>query len=216
MRMDVNVCVCWGIDTMSHMSEKDWPNFDEDVIGQVNVILDSDLESLRRMSEDKKNDLWQRITQNEATFENEYAARLPRDLLLNCRGKLRLAKLLLAAVAETKNEATRSPQAFGERELQLVENLEKFGIFEIMSAEEIADGVFRQGEIYNIVKNLFDGQYFDLDDLLDDPTIERNLKHALKSRYRQQLRRIEEGIQVCISKYGLLNVLERIRMKCER
>ncbi len=216
MRMDVNVCVCWGIDTMSHMSEKDWPSFDEDVIGMVNVILDSDLESLRRMSKDKRNDLWEQITQKEETFENEYTSRLPRDLRLNCRGKLRLAKLLLAAATETRSDTTISSQAFGEREIQLAENLEKFGVFEIMSAEEIADGIFRQGEIYNIVKNLFAGHYFNLDDLIDDPAIERNLKHALKSRYKQRLSRIEEGIQVCINKYGLLNVIERVRMKCER
>lgn len=198
---------------MSHMSKEDWPTFKEDVIRPVNIILDSDLEHLRRMAVAKRTDLWNQIERNHNMFEKEFVSRLPRDIMLNSRSKFSFAKLLLAAAAHVNNEESPITKSFNEKELALVENFERFNVFDILSIEEIVDRIARRGDIYGMVMEFYKGQYSDLDRLLDDPEIEKDLKYAFKYRYKKRLDRIVEGVQAYVGKYGPIMVVSQIEQK---
>jgi hypothetical protein len=198
---------------MSGMSREDWQQFEQKVIKPVNIILDGDLEQLRRMDEVKRIDLWNQIEHNQNIFEEEFATRLPRDVMLNSRSKFSFAKLLLATAAHVNNEESPITERFNEKELALVEEFEKFNVFDILSTEEIVDRIARRGDIYDLVMEFYKGQYSDLDRLLDDPGIPKDLKHAFNYRYKKRLDRILEGVQAYVGKYGPIIVVAQIEEK---
>jgi len=198
---------------MNNMSKEDWQRFDQVVMGPVKTVLSSDLEHLRRMDEIKRTELWNQIEHNQGVFEEEFANRLLRDEMLHSRSKFSFAKLLLAAAAHINNERSLITERFSEKELALVEKYEKFNVFDILSTDEIVDRIFRRGDIYQIVKEFYEGQYSDLDRLLDDPGIERDLRYAFKHYYEKRLDNIKKGVQAYVGKYGPILVVNQIEQK---
>ena len=198
---------------MDTMSQEDWKRFKQDIMRQVDFILDSDLEHLRRMDQAKRADLWNQIAGNQDTFESEFIMNLPRDIMLNSRSKFALAGLLLAAAAHSNSEEDALATRYNTKELALVENFEKFSVFDILSTDEIVERIFRRADIYELVRDFYEGQYADLDSLLDDPKIQRDLKYAFKFRYKTRLSKIAEGVQAYVGKYGPIIVVDQIEQK---
>jgi len=198
---------------MNNMSKEDWQRFDQVVMGPVKTVLSSDLEHLRRTDEIKRTELWNEIEHNQGVFEEEFANRLLEDVRLHSRSKFSFAKLLLAAAAHINNERSPITERFSEKELALVEKYEKFNVFDILSTDEIVDRIFRRGDIYQIVKEFYEGQYSDLDRLLDDPGIERDLRYAFKLYYEKRLDNIKKGVQAYVGKYGPIIMVNQIEQK---
>ncbi len=198
---------------MADMSGEDWKSFKDEVVRAVNAVLDSDLEQLRRRDEVKRIDLWNQIEHSQNVFDDEYSTRLPRDIAMDTRSKFALSKLLLAAAAHVNGEESPVINQFNEKELTLVENFEKFNVFDILSTQEIVDRIARRGDIYQLVKEFYEGQYSDLDALLDDPSIEKDLKYAFKDKYRKRLDGIVQGVQAYVGKYGPIMVVDQIEQK---
>lgn len=198
---------------MNHMSKEDWHRFNDNVIRPVNIVLDSDLEKLRRDDEVKRTDLWNQIEHNQNIFEDEFVTRLPRDIMLNARSKFAFAKLLLATAAHVNNEETSIVERFNNKELALVERFERFNVFDVLSIEAIVDRIYRKGDIYDMVMELYQSQYSDLDRILDDPEIEKDLKFAFNHRYGKRLNKIKEGVQAYVGQYGPIIVVTQIEQK---
>ncbi|MFC1926708.1 hypothetical protein ACFLWV_03030 [Chloroflexota bacterium] len=198
---------------MNNMSQESWAKFKEDVIGPVNIVLDSDLAQVRKMDEVKRIELWNQIEHNQNIFEGEFITRLPRDIMLNTKSKFAFAKLFLAAAAHINNEESPITERFSDKELALVTDFEKFNVFDILSTEEIVDRIARRSDIYDMVMDFYKGQYSDLDNLLDDPEIEKDLKYAFKYRYKKRLDRIVESVKSYVGKYGPIVVVSQIEHK---
>jgi hypothetical protein len=122
--------------------------------------------------------------------------------------------LILAAAAHINNEDTSITRNFNEKELALVENFEKFNIFgDVLSPEDMVDRIARREDIYELINEIYRGQYSDLDRLLDDPKIERDLKYAFKFYYEKRLNKIKKGVQAYVDKYGPIVMVSQIEHK---
>jgi hypothetical protein len=195
------------------MSTEDFEKL-ADLMKPVKFIVDSDLEHLRRMDEVKRVDLWNQIEHNQNAFEQQFATTLPRDIMLKNRSDFAFAKLLLAAAAHINNEDTPLTEKFNDKELALVENFERFNIFgDVLSPEDIVDRIARREDIYELINEIYRGQYSDLDRLLDDPKIERDLKYAFKWYYEKRLNKIKKGVQAYVEKYGPIMVVSQVERK---
>ena len=64
-------------DTMDTMSQEDLRRFKQEIMRQVDFVLDSNLEHLRRMDRTKRVDLWDQISGNQDTFESEFIMKTP-------------------------------------------------------------------------------------------------------------------------------------------
>jgi hypothetical protein len=194
------------------MSKEDWERF-EQITGSLKVVLESDLEHLRRMDEVKRIGIWNQIEHNQSIFEEEFARRLPRDIMMHSKSEFSFAKLLLAAAAHINNEKNSITESFSEKELALVKNYEKFNVFDILSTDEIVERIHRRGDIYQIVREFYEGQYSDLDRLLDDPEIEKGLRYAFKNYYEKRFDKIRKAVQAYAGKYGPIMVVNQIEQK---
>ena len=197
---------------MSSMSKEDWERF-EQITGSLKIVLESDLEHLRRMDEVKRIGIWNQIEHNQSIFEEEFANRLPRDIMMHSKSEFSFAKLLLAAAAHVNNEKNSITEGFSEKELTLVKNYEKFNVFDILSTDEIVERIHRRGDIYQIVREFYEGQYSDLDRLLDDPEIEKGLRYAFKNYYEKRFDKIRKAVQAYAGKYGPIMVVNQIEQK---
>jgi hypothetical protein len=194
------------------MSKEKWGPF-EALMAPVNMILDSDLEELRRRDEVKRVESWNQLEHNQNVFEDDFAACLPRDIMLNGRSKFAFAKLLLAAAAHVNREESSIVERFNSKELTLVESFEKFSAFDILSPKEIAERIARRGDIYDLVMEFYKGQYSDLDRLFDDPDVPKDLKYAFSHRYGKRLEKIKKGVQEYVGQYGPTIVVSQIEEK---
>ena len=127
--------------TMTYMSTEDWPVFKDRAMGSVENVLSSDLEQLRRMDVSKRSELWSQIEVSQEIFEAEYVSKLPKDIMLDSRGKFAFARLLLAAVTHMNDENNPIVSNFSEKELVLVENFERFNVFDILTTQEIVEQI---------------------------------------------------------------------------
>jgi len=198
---------------MSYMTKDDWGVFDLEVIRPVNIVLDSDLEQLRRMDDVKRIEVWNQIEHNQNRFEEEFIHRLPKDIMLNSRSKFSFAKLLLAAAAHANGEESPIVERFSKKELSLVEYFEKFTVFDVLSVKEITERMARREDLYDLVTGFYRGQYSDLDRLLDDPEIPKDLKYAFNYRYGRRLTKLKEGVQAYVGQYGPVIVVSQIEQK---
>ena len=161
---------------MNDMSPEDWERFKKEIMAPANSVLSNDLEHLHRLDEVKRIDLWNKLEHNYNILEEEFISRLPSDIMLDSRSKFAFAKLLLATAAHVNDEDSPIIEQFNQMELRLVQDFEKFNIFDILSTSEIVDRIHRRGDIYELVKEFYEGQYSDLDRLLDAPEIEKDIK----------------------------------------
>ena len=197
---------------MIQMSKEDWGLFDE-VMRLANSVLDSDLEGLRRMDEVKRIDHWNHIEQDQNRLDQEFASRLPRDIAMNSRSNFSFARLLLAAAAHVNGEESPIIERFNSTELALVENFERFNVFDISSTEELVERIDRRGDIYELVMEFYKGQYSDLDAILDNPRIEKDLKYAFKNRYKKRLDGVADAVVAYVRKYGPVKLAGQIEQK---
>jgi hypothetical protein len=173
----------------------------------VDLVLSYDLEKLRHEDEIKRASLWNQVKNSENLFEREF---LP-DLLQEERNKtiseFVLARLLLATAARVNNDQIYVVKQFSNTELDLISNIEKFNVFDILSIEEIADRMERQKDLQNLALNFYQNEYAKLDGLLEAPEVQKYLKIAFNLRYKDRLSKVVQGVQTFISKYGLLDTI---------
>ena len=185
----------------------------EEVLTPVELVLNGDFEGLRRKDERERTELWNKIKQSHSTFEDDFFLGLSADLRQELANRFTLSQLLLATAAYANQEESPIMDIFNIKELELVKDFEKFNVFDILSTEEIVQRAARREDIYNLIVDFYKGQYSDLDLLLDDPEIQRDLKVAFKNRYQKRLDKIVESVKAYVGLYGPVFVVTQIEKR---
>ena len=197
---------------MSINKDVDYQKLNE-IFKPVERVLGIDLEKLRRMDERERVGLWNQIKTSNNTFENEMASDLLNDMREKLRTDFSLATLLLAAAADANGEDSPVKTGFNTKELNLVQDFEKFNVFDILSTEEIVERTARKEDIYDLIVEFWQGQYANLDVLLDDSDIQRDVKLAFNKLYHKRLDKIVEGVKAYVEKYGPLFPIRQIEKR---
>lgn len=197
---------------MSFSTGVNWQKLNE-ILSPVELALDSDLEKLRRTDERKRAELWNKIEANQNIFENELLSSLPADLRRELGSKFSLAKLLVAAAAYANGEESPVVDNFNRKEFDLVQDFEKYNVFDVLSIEEIVQRIARKEDIYELVIDFYQREYSNLDKLLDDSEIQKDLKLAFKNRYRKRLDKVIEGVKSYVGQYGPVLVVTQVEKK---
>ena len=179
----------------------------------VEFVLSCDLEKLRRESDIKRGTLWNQIKSNETLFERKYQDDLQEKERQQIAREFTLAKLLLAAAALANGERTPIIKKFSIKELKLVTNFERFNDFDVLSVDEIADRMSRREDIHKLAMDFYQNEYAKLDEMLDTPEIQKDIKAAFNQRYRARLNKIAEGAQAYVMKYGVSSFVGQIEDK---
>ena len=197
---------------MSFTTGADWQKLNE-ILSPVELVLDGDLEKLRRTDERKRAELWNKIETSQNTFENELLSSLPTDLRKDLGSKVSLAKLLVAAAAYANGEESPAVDNFNTKELELVQDFERYNVFDVLPIDEIVQRIARKEDIYELIVDFYQRQYSNLDDLLDAPEIQRDLKLAFKNRYRKRLDKVVDGVKVYVGQYGPVIVVTQVEKR---
>ncbi len=194
-------------------SEVDWKSLEE-IIKTVDRVLDYDLERLRRTDEVKRIGLWNEIESSLNSFEEELSPTVPPDLKQHYLSKFTLARLLLAAASHISDERSiMMTSSFNEKEIALLQDFERYNVFDILSADEIRERIARRDELFTLVREIYEKQYTNLDGLLDAKEVQRDLKLAFKRRYEKRLEHIKEGVMAYVRKYGPVFMVRQIEEK---
>lgn len=158
-----------------------------------------DLIKLRRTPEYDRIEMWNRIEESRRRYEEGFLPKLADDLARSVTSRITLAKLLLAAAADANGEGSHITREFSREELELVEDFERLGVFDILSVRDAIDKIKRkEGGIYELIVEYYEKQYSNLDEILDSPDILRDLKVAFMERYLKRQWKIEEILSVAI------------------
>ncbi|MBU4374445.1 MAG: hypothetical protein KJ714_08440, partial [Euryarchaeota archaeon] len=188
---------------MGIFADTDWGCIKK-LLKPVELVLDYDLERLKRIDKVKRIEMWNNIASSQEKFEEKICGDIERDIQEEISGKLSLAKLMLATAAYVANEDTSIIKQFNETELNLLKDLERYVAFEILSVDESAGRIGRkEAGLYELITEYYEKGYYNLDKILDDPSIIRDLKVALKNRYVKNQKKIKEITVACIERYGL-------------
>jgi hypothetical protein len=191
--------------------------FDENKFKQlkqpVDIVLSYDLEKLRHENDTKRAVLWNQIKSNQTIFEQELRVGLSQEETDQIMSDFTLAQLLLAAAAKANGEKTPIIKRFSVKELDLVSSYERFNHFDILNADEIADKMARNEEIYNLAMGFYQNEYARLDSLLESQEIRKDVKIAFNNRYNARLKKIGDGAKAYIEKYGVSSFVGQIEDK---
>jgi len=191
--------------------------FDENKLQQlkqpVDIVLNCDLEKLRHENDTKRAVLWNQIKSNQTIFEQEFRVGLSQEETDQIMSDFTLAQLLLAAAAKANGEKTPIIKRFSVKELDLVSSYERFNHFDILNADEIADKMARNEEIYNLAMGFYQNEYARLDSLLESQEIRKDVKIAFNNRYNARLKKIGDGAKAYIEKYGVSSFVGQIEDK---
>jgi hypothetical protein len=174
-------------------------------------VLNYGLEKLRNVADIKRASLWNQIQCSENLVERGFLADLTEESRGAITSEFILARLLLATAANVNHDQPAIVRQFSGKELALIQNMEKFNVFDILSVEEIADRMDRKKDLRNLALDFYQNEFNQLDDLLDSPEIQKNLKIAFNLRYRDRLHKVVQGIQAYISKYGIPDTVAQMK-----
>ena len=181
----------------------EWTDEYDRVLKVVERVLRYDLERLKRTPEIKRIELYNEIAGNLERFETECIT-MPADIYNDASSRFALARLLLATSSWVNREDNPMTSGFGENELKLARDFERYHIFDILAIDEAVEKIARKKEgLYELITDYYELGYANLDTLLDDPTILKDLKIAFKNRYMKVQHKIEKITFGCIERYGL-------------
>lgn len=193
----------------------EWTDEYDRVLKTVERVLRYDLERLKRTPEIKRIELYNETSENLERFETECIT-MPADIYNDAASRFALARLLLATSSWVNGEDNPMTAGFGENELKLVRDFERYHIFDILTIDEAVEKIARKKEgLYELITDYYELGYANLDTLLDDPTILKDLKIAFKNRYMKVQHKIEQITFGCIERYGLSWLKSGILVKVE-
>jgi len=187
-----------------------------DLTHTKNRVLNEDLSALQRQSERARIERYNELKANEEAFIFEFTAEYP-DFFTGAeedriRSEFRLARLLVAASFYADGDLPAAMAGdFVDAELQAVVDFDRYKQFDALSEEQIATRVRRMdGEVYELVTEYTATQLDDLDDLLDDPDVQRDVMERLIERYEDRREKIRQGFFVYVENQGLVHTVETI------
>jgi hypothetical protein len=189
--------------------ELDWERLEE-IMSPVDGVLRCDLAKLRRMDMSKRASLSNDVENNLTAFEEHLSPSLPHDLRQHYRSKFTLAQLLLVSASHLNSEENPRAASFNEKEIALIQDFEKYNVFDLLSVEEIVDRIARRDDLFLLVREVYEKHYADLDGLLAASEVQQDLKQAFKRKYEKRLYRMQEAVKAYVGKYGPVLMLRQI------
>lgn len=188
--------------------------FDE-LTHEMEIVLEEDLAALQKMPDQSRLERYNSIKADEEEFVWEFAKeydQLTDSEREEVRAKFRLARLLLAASFYDENALPRAlADDFVEAELQAVVDFERYKRFDVLTEDEIEAKIRRmEGEVYELVTEYTSTQIADMDDLMDDPNVQRDVMRKLLDRYQERREKIRQGFFVYVETHGLEHMVESI------
>jgi hypothetical protein len=179
-------------------------------------ILNEDLAALQRLSERARIDRYNELKTDEESFVYEFTADCP-DFFTGAeedrvRSEFRLARLLIAASFSAEGDLPVGMEGdFVDAELQAVVDFDRYKQFDALTEEQIATRVRRMdGEVYELVTEYTGTQLSDLDDLLEDPSVQGDVMERLIERYEDRREKIRQGFFTYVENQGLVHTVEAI------
>ena len=117
------------------------------IMEPVRLIFTYDLEKLSHEDEVKKIQLWNELKNSESIFDRELGMDLPPDLRADIASQFSFAELRLAVAEQSEVEPTSISNIFNGTELSIVPDYDKYNIFDITSANELAERMQRKNDI---------------------------------------------------------------------
>ena len=183
----------------------------EDLLRPVRIVLNEDLETLRRYPVEDRLKMFNMLQEAYKKCIVECADfGLNERIEQHIRGLFFLAQLLLAASFKVNNE--NFPEITGrfrEEEYNIIFDLEELKKIDLLDVDEIVEFIERkEGKVYEIVKKYYDRQYY----LLDMPwgRLMGPLALALNERYKRRRKKIEEAVIQYIKKRPLTIFISEI------
>jgi hypothetical protein len=173
------------------------------IIQPIDLVLKYDLENLRRENELKRASLWNQVETSNKLYVKEFLASQPVESKDKISSEFMLAKLLLSTAAKLNNDQPLIVKQFNEFELALITEFEKFNVFDILSAEQIADRLNQRKDLRELAFSFYENENIKLDAILESKDIRKDLKIAFNLRYRDRLSKVVQGVQTYIGKYGI-------------
>lgn len=183
----------------------------EEVVRPAEVVLQEDLESLRRTySEEERVEFWNMVRSAYKDFILRCSTRLSPEVAKLIKGKYRLAMLLLAASFRLNGEGQESIiSMFRDEEYEILQDFEEFKIFDSLDVDTIVEFIKRrEGKVYELVRRYYEKQYNVLDKAWG--RLMGDLAAAFENRYRARRRKIEEAVVRYVRRYGLIETVSEI------
>jgi len=174
--------------------------FNRDKINELlrpaNRILNDDIAILKREDEEDLFGLWNEIKSNFDDFMENHSNSMPEDIERDSRAKFRYAMLkIVAAFYVNGKERKGITNKFSEREKHLVVDLEEFKVFNFLTVAVIIDKVARsEGKIYDLVEKYIEKGYGNMDKVLDDNEIPKDIMYYVNKEYSNVLEKIKESV----------------------
>lgn len=162
------------------------------IMKPVRLIFTYDLEKLSHEDEVKRIQLWNELKNSESIFDRELCMDLSPDLRADIASQFSFAELRLAVAEQADAEPTSISKVFNRTELAIVPEYDQYNIFDVASANELAERMQRKNDIYHLALQ-YVKEYSALDAILDSPQIRKDLKIFLKKRYQERLNKVNEG-----------------------
>lgn len=187
-----------------------------ELIHARDVVLDEDLAALQKMSERARIERYNEIKGNEESFLFEFTADCP-DFFTDAeqdrvRSEFRLARLLVAA-SFYDDGAVPKPldEDFVEAELQAVVDFDRYKSFDALSEDQIQRRIRRmEGEVYELVRDYHSTQLSDMDALLENPDVQRDVMERLVERYEDRFEKVRQGFYTFVETHGLEHMVETV------
>ena len=194
---------------MPMFDDVDWDRLAE-LLRPAKIVFGKDLLELKMTGKERREKLSSDLAEALGALEDEFAGRLERDIVERHKSEIALAQLMLATTARVLGEDGEVTGLFTEVELRLYEDFERFSRFDMLSVDEAVREAAKKGTLYDLVKRFYRQQYDDMDALLDNREIRRDLKLAFKERYGERQHKVEAVLKGFIETYGPLDLLAAI------
>jgi len=174
------------------------------VLKPCRPVLDADLEELKFEDEDERLVMWERVRTAWNKHLEECSDRVDSTINLDTRGQIKLSQLKLAtSFYETNKHYTTITKRFSPKEYNIVIDFEKYKQFDVLSEGDIvAKAERKEGGIYSLVKDYYNKQYSNLDAILDDHEIKKDVMVGIKRVYESRQKKIKGAVSKLLEKHG--------------
>ncbi|MBW9223393.1 hypothetical protein KKP90_02195 [Methanothermococcus sp. SCGC AD-155-E23] len=148
---------------------------------------------------EKRVELWHRVMENYERYKEGECGRFLRDIDNAIRGEFEWALAVLAFSFHHNGESFPGVNRYKPRELQLVEYILKYNVFEIWTVEDILREISRTSregteEILNLLKEYYQGIGDKVEEIIRDHTVRLPLRDYAKTKWMEYRGKIDEAI----------------------
>jgi hypothetical protein len=129
-------------------------------------------------------ELWNRVRMNYENYLNEECGSFLKDLDQHFCSLFDGALLVLAASFQDNGEFFKAANVFSDAEVELLRNIERYNLFEILSAEDIKKKLIQKDDsILELLKDYYVSMDSWVDEQLEDPALRLTLRYYLKKKW---------------------------------